>query len=386
MRSFRETFGFALMLATCLTVYFHETLLGGRILSPADVLLVEACFRPGATGDYEPINRLLMDPVLQFQPWLEFNRTMVRQGRLPLWNPYAGSGAPHLACGQSAVFDPFHLIAYLGTVPDALAWMAAGRLWVAGLGMFFLARSWGCGYWGRWFAGLVYPFCGFLIVWLLYPVTPVAIWLPWLLLASDGVLNQPRARRAGMLSVVVGLVIVGGHIQTSAHVLLAAGLFASSHIVAACVSWRDRGRHLLVWAAGIILGLVLGAAQIIPLGYYLAKSPVWGDRPRHNDGMVGTVAAPSARWRLHGVSLHVWQPATRPSQPGTGPGGAQPERIGRRLHGAGNPDLAGAYWRSATPAAGPRSASWWRWASSGRWPRSAFFRSTTCSVPCPFST
>src|SRR5208282_4670326 len=40
--SFRETLGFALMLAACLTVYFHETLLGDRILSPADVLLVEA--------------------------------------------------------------------------------------------------------------------------------------------------------------------------------------------------------------------------------------------------------------------------------------------------------------------------------------------------------
>ncbi len=280
MGSSRESLGFALMLAACLTVYFHETLLGDRILSPADVLLVEASFRPGATGDYEPINRLLMDPVLQFQPWLEFNRTMVRQGRLPLWNPYAGCGAPHLACGQSAVFDPFHLIAYLGTVSRALAWMAAGRLWVAGLGMFFLARSWGCGYWGRWFAGLVYPCCGFLIVWLLYPVTPVAIWLPWLLLASDGVLNQPRARRAGMLSVVVALVIVGGHIQTSAHVLLAAGLFASWRVVAAFALWRDRGRRLLVWAAGIVLGLVLGAAQIIPLGCYLAKSPVWGDRQR----------------------------------------------------------------------------------------------------------
>ena len=33
---------------------------------------------------------------------------MLRSGRLPLWNPMAGCGAPHLANGQSAVFDPFH--------------------------------------------------------------------------------------------------------------------------------------------------------------------------------------------------------------------------------------------------------------------------------------
>ena len=90
------------------------------------------------------------------------------------------------------MFDPFHLIAYLGTVPQALGWMAVGRLWVAGLGMFLLREPGGCGFWGRWFAGLVYPFTGFLIVWLLYPVTPVAIWLPWMLLVTDRSVHRPR--------------------------------------------------------------------------------------------------------------------------------------------------------------------------------------------------
>ncbi len=280
MRPFRETLAFGLVLAACLAGFFHESLMGGRILSPADVLLVQASFQPDRGVDYEPLNRLLMDPVLQFQPWLEFNRSMLRQGRLPLWNPYAGCGAPHLANGQSAVFDPFHLLAYVGTVPRALGWMAAGRLWVAGLGMFLLARRWGAGGWGRWFAGLVYPFCGFLIVWLLYPVTPVAIWLPWLLLTSDRVIHDPRARRAGELAIVVCLILVGGHVQTGAHVLLAGGLFAIWRVATTTSSWRDRGRSLRAWTVGIVLGLMLGAVQIIPLGHYLARSPVWGDRQR----------------------------------------------------------------------------------------------------------
>ena len=166
--------------------------------------------------------------------------------------------------------------------------MAVGRLWVAGLGMFLLARAWGCGFWGRWFAGLVYPFCGFLIVWLLYPVTPVAIWLPWMLLVTDRLVQRPRPRSAGMLGIVVGLTIVGGHIQTSAHVLLAAGLFGVWRVMAACQSWRDRWRRLLLWSAGVSLGLLVGSAQILPLASYLAKSPVWGDRQRET----------KAWWRL----------------------------------------------------------------------------------------
>ena len=217
---------FCAFLAVCVAVFFHDTVIGGKILSPADVLLASASFRGEGARDYEPANRLLMDPVLQFQPWLEFNRTMIRNGRLPLWNGHSGCGTPHLANGQSAVFDPFHLLAYLGSTPHAYAWIAAGRLWMAGLGMFLLARSWKLGFWGRWFAGLAFPFCGFLVVWLLFPVTAVAIWMPWLFLAIDGVFHAPRGRSTGSLAVVVALVIFGGHIQTSAHVLLAGGLYA----------------------------------------------------------------------------------------------------------------------------------------------------------------
>ncbi|HEY2154523.1 MAG TPA: hypothetical protein VGH33_02765, partial [Isosphaeraceae bacterium] len=265
----REFVLFAAALAGLTTVFFQESLLGGKVLSPADVLFVTASFREVKGPDYEPQNRLLMDPVLQFQPWLEFNRREIRAGRLPLWNPYAGCGAPHLANGQSAVFDPFHAIAYIGPLPEAYAVMAAARLWVAGVGMFLLARHWRLGRWGRWFAGLVYPFSGFLVVWLLYPVTNVAVWFPWVLWASDRVLDRMTLRRVALMGLVVGFSVLGGHVQTSAHVLLASGLnllWRWSH-----VARRERWG----WVAGLGLGLGMAAIEIMPLGEYLTKSPVW---------------------------------------------------------------------------------------------------------------
>ncbi len=282
MRSRREALAFAWVLGVCVTAFFHETLLGGKVLSPADVLRVSASFRGEGVGDFEPANRLLMDPVLQFQPWLEFNRRMVRSGRLPLWNPFAGCGVPHLANGQSAVFDPFHLIAYLGPTPEAYAWIAAGRLFTAGLGMFWLARSWGLRFWGRWFAGLVYPFCGFLVVWLLFPVTAVAIWMPWLFLATDGVFRSAGPRAAGRLAFAVALVLFGGHIQTSAHVLLAAGLYAAWRFGSRRGRGIDPRRIACWWAAGTGLGIALAAVQVVPLADYLTRSPVWSDRQREH--------------------------------------------------------------------------------------------------------
>jgi Bacterial membrane protein YfhO len=274
----RELLAFCACLAVCVSAFFHESLFLGKVLSPADVLFVSASFRGEAASDYEPANRLLMDPVLQFQPWLEFNRRMIRSGRLPLWNGSAGCGAPHLANGQSAVFDPFNLLAYVWTVPTALGWMAACRLWVAGLGMFLLARQWGLGRWGRWFVGLAYPVSGFMVVWLLYPVTAVAVWMPWLFLATEGLFRKPTARAAGWLGIVVALVVLGGHIQTSAHVLLAGGLYALARLFWPAEKSAGRARAPMCWALGVCLGLGLASVQVLPLAAYLAKSAVWSAR------------------------------------------------------------------------------------------------------------
>jgi hypothetical protein len=180
------------------------------------------------------------------------------------------------------VFDPFNLLIYLGSWPGALAWAAAARLWFAGPGAFLLAGSWGMGAPGRWFAGLVYPFCGFLVVWLLYPVTPAAIWLPWLLLATDRAIHRPGARSASLLALGVGAVVAAGHIQTSAHVLLAAGSLAIWRLAERTRSDLDRRRSGVAWACGIALGLGIAAAQIVPLGVYLSRSLVWSERRREH--------------------------------------------------------------------------------------------------------
>ena len=305
------------------------------MLSPADVLFVSASFRDLKGPDYEPANRLLIDPVLQFQPWLEFNRAMLRRGRLPLWNDLAGCGAPHLANSQSAVFDPFHVIAYLGTLPDALAWMAAARLWVAGLGMFVLARSWGLGPWGRWFAGLTFPFCGFVVVWLLYPVTAAAVWMPWLFWATDRVLERPGRDGRASLGLVVGCLFLAGHVQTSAHVLLAAGVYAvwrsRAGVAARLAGVGARGR------AGVDdRGGLDRAVRGLP-----GQEPGLG-RPGPGAAVPLAVDAASAPGHgLHGGPLCVRESEAGAAEPGAGPRRAQPERVGRRFRGAGDAGLAG---------------------------------------------
>ncbi|GIW87304.1 MAG: hypothetical protein KatS3mg108_1628 [Isosphaeraceae bacterium] len=285
----RETRTFALVLAGLVAVVLRESLFLGRILSPADVIYAQPGFDQLRGKGYVPSHRLLMDPFLQFEPWLEWSRAELRAGRWPLWNPLVGCGAPHLANGQSAVFDPFHLIAYLGELPDARAWMAAARLWFAGVGMFLLARGWGLPTLGRWFAGLAYPFCGFVVVWLLYPPAASAVWLPWMLWAATRLLDRRSPETVAALAGFTAGSIFGGHIQTAAHNLLATAAYAGWRIA------RERsaiGSRLAGFGGAVALGAALAAIQIVPLAAYLSRSPVWTDREREHAGPLGVRPRP----------------------------------------------------------------------------------------------
>ena len=91
---------------------------------------------------------------------------------------------------------------------------------------------------------------------------------------------RPGPRAAGWLAVASSVVVFGGHIQTSAHVLLAGGFYAAWRWLSRRVGDFDRRQVAVAWAAGTVLGLALAAVQIVPLAVYLSRSPVWGDRWR----------------------------------------------------------------------------------------------------------
>ena len=147
---------------------------------------------------------------------------------------------------------------------------------------------------------------------------------------------------------------------------------------------RPRPRRALIsLGAGNLPGLALAAVQILPLGFYLAKSPVWSDRAKRATGVVANRSAAAARRGLHGGSLRLRQPAPRPSQSGPGPGRAQPERVGGGICRSGDPALAGAAGRGRRAAANRVSRFWpgsWSFGAMGafrcrRW--------TTCCAALP---
>jgi len=254
---------------------YGPSLIGRRLLAPTDLLTAPGDLNVVGTPWVARPEHVMMDPVQVFYPWLDFAAREVRAGRLPTWNPYAYCGSPFLANMQSAVYSPFTALYYLWPDPRALAWIQLGKALVAGLGAFGFLRAVGLGRWPSVVGGWCFPLAGFLTVWLNYPLSAAAAWLPAGMWSVAALLRRPRGWGGPGLAAVVGLMLVSGHLETTAHVLLGMGLFGlGSWLVASRGrAWKPEAVRVAGAATlALALGLGLGAAQVFPTLDYVRSS------------------------------------------------------------------------------------------------------------------
>ena len=214
-------------------------------------------------------------PSLQFYPWREYAFAQIAAGRLPVWNPLVGAGAPLLANYQTAVFYPpnwLHLV-----LPDAHAMSILAVLHVlwAGLGMWLFAGALGLSAFGRGFSTLAYALSGYLIGRAgSFPTADAAAWIPWMFWLAWRAVNGGRWRDAGGLALVFALQLLAGHAQTTWYSTVAVGLFALwiALWLRRSEPARWRARALLLAGLGMLLGAGIAAIQLVPTAEYLLES------------------------------------------------------------------------------------------------------------------
>ncbi len=202
-------------------------------------------------------------PSLQFYPWREFAMSELAQGRLPLWNPYNGAGVPLLANYQSALLYPPNLLYFLWSGPQTMGILGLLHLAWAGLGMWLLTGRLGITPLGRGIATLAYPLSTTLVARFgTPPMIDVAAWLPWLILASDRLIDDVSLSRLLALAGVVAMQMLAGHAQWTFYCFALAGGYGLWRLVA------ERRRRPAPVLAGALLGVALGigiaAAQLLP--------------------------------------------------------------------------------------------------------------------------
>lgn len=194
-------------------------------------------------------------------PWRWFIASSLHDGQFPLWNPHQQYGYPMHADLQGPAWY-VEAIALGGTIGHGihvLQGLFLLYLMIGGWGMMRLIRQLHGDARSALIIGVAYALGGFLTghhqhFYLIIS----AAWLPWLLHAFIGLLQQPGWQPAARVALIQGLLLTGGnHTFTIIGAYLLIALFA----LAATKAWRAGGwialRTLLAWSVAAAIGAAL---------------------------------------------------------------------------------------------------------------------------------
>src|SRR5262245_41774322 len=165
------------------------------------------------------------DLVTQFYPWRDYAARSIRQGVIPLWNPYILGGTP-FESASSGIFYPLNVPFYILPLDWAWSFMMVSQLILAGVFAALYVRSIGAGGSGAILAGIVFAFCGFMTSWRGFQIEDAALWLPLILLCTDHLREELSYRRLATTAAALSMPLLSGHPETAVHVYIVAGVYA----------------------------------------------------------------------------------------------------------------------------------------------------------------
>ncbi len=247
-------------------LFFVPSLIQNKIPIPADSLI--GLYHPfrdntylGFSAEHFPTkNPLITDPVIQTYPWRFLTIDNLKNGELPLWNPYSFSGQPLLANIQSASLQFINFLYF--ALPFNLVW-AVGIIIapaLTSLFMYLLLRSFKISKIASAYGSFVLPFCGFFISWLTWgTVISTAMWLPLILYCINKVSEKISAKYFLILVFSIFQTVVSGHWQTAFYV------FVASTIYLLFKAYELKQPRMLVFISlSFLLGALVSSIQILP--------------------------------------------------------------------------------------------------------------------------
>ncbi|MCS6778041.1 MAG: hypothetical protein NZ557_16075 [Chthonomonadaceae bacterium] len=259
---------FFLLLAT---IFLWRVVFTGEVFLPASLLYHLAPWAAQAPSDLSlpPWNPLRWDGIAQFYPWRLFAAQTLREGLIPLWNPYQFCGTPFIANSQSAVFYPPNWIGIVVPTAHAFGVNTLLHLTLCGWFTYLLLRRLHCAPPGALLGGVVYTFSAWQVAWLQLPTfQATSCWFPLLLYAIHGAFAPERSavRALTGIGIAAGMMLLAGHLQIAFYGLLASGLWMLALLIACarCRGWDAACRSLGICGAGLAAGFLLAMPQLLP--------------------------------------------------------------------------------------------------------------------------
>lgn len=210
---------------------------------------------------------LIWDGADYFYPNLFYVSESLRQGQIPLWNPYLLNGFPIIANIEAQIFYPINLLflPFTTFTPYAVYLSIILHFLIAGVSMYALARAFIDSRPAALMSAFTYMYSGFMIGHIEH-VTIVAVmaWLPLVALLLERSLRQRNTSCAVLAGVFLGISFLAGHPQTSHAMVLFLVLFT---LYRAISGYREEGLPLFslkAMAVCLVMAAMIAAVQILP--------------------------------------------------------------------------------------------------------------------------
>jgi hypothetical protein len=201
---------------------------------------------------------------------------MMRDGRLPLWNPYIFAGMPLMANVYGGAFYPPNWLFAILPAELAMNVVVITTYHLALVGTYLYARRIGAWRIGALIAGVAFTFGGFMITHLAQTSrVAAAAWLPWVLLAIENLARADSQRKTWRWTALGALFIALQFFAGEPQMLVFTALVAAPSTVFAL--WRlERGTARARFAVAIVVmlicGVLLSMIELLPARELLQQS------------------------------------------------------------------------------------------------------------------
>ncbi len=229
-------------------------------------VLIIVCFAPVVAG----WRTFYYSDYGQFgYPLAFYHRESFWHGEMPLWNPLNNCGIPFLAQWNTMTLYPPSLFYLIFPLPWSLGVFCLGHMFVAGLGMYFLANRWTGNRLAAAVAGTVFAFNGLTWYGLEWPNNMAGLgWMPWVVLATERAWQEGR-RRIVLAALAGALQMLSG----APEVILQTWILLVVLWLARFVEGENHRAKLIIRAGGVVVLVAgLAAAQLLPFLDLLAHS------------------------------------------------------------------------------------------------------------------
>ncbi len=205
-------------------------------------------------------------------PARNFAAASIAAGELPLWNPYTYNGMPFQADIQTAIFYLPNLLLTLFVSDGRLSfyWLELeiiAHYMIAGVGMYYLARSYNLDRIFAFFNGTVFALSGFMITRAIHqPMICETAWLPLIILLFRTTLKERSVKAMLLTGLVLGHTILAGFPQLTLYIFFLLLLY---FVFEWFQSYKANGMRptlpIISLAGGaVLLSLAVAAIQLIP--------------------------------------------------------------------------------------------------------------------------